>query len=247
MFKFPLYNGTKIRIVLSTLARTDQEVLHSNQLFKNLSSTGCCEKKKIDFIFCRLSGLEMCQPKFRKGSAPKLRGHLRHFLPGRLLSLPSNLALFPGGGIRRRPLRANAPFRNAAADQCQCGRRPPARSPGCAWSSPPLPHRLLPTAPAQARHASLGLKSEAARPAGRLPSRGLPSHAAPPKGHLCSRRRKRGGREAPRRSPRPAPFPLPPPVSTQSAGPPTRPPGLPAPIEPGLPRRPLPINPPLSP
>lgn len=54
-------------------------------------------------------------------------------------------------------MRANAPFRNAAADQCQCGRRPPARSPGCACSSPPLPHRLFSTAPAQDRHGALGL------------------------------------------------------------------------------------------
>lgn len=75
-------------------------------------------------------------------------------------------------------MRANAPFRNAAADQCQCGRRPPASSPGCACSSPPLPHRLLPTAPAEARHAVLGLGCEAARPADQLPSRGLPSHAS---------------------------------------------------------------------
>lgn len=119
-------------------------------------------------------------------------------------------------------MRPNAPFRNAAADQCQCGRRPAARSPGCDCSSPPLPHRLLPTAPAEARHAALGLGSEAARPAGQLLSRDLPSHATPPRDHLCSRRRRQGERRAPRRPPRPAPLPLPPPVSTQSAGRSTR-------------------------
>lgn len=78
-------------------------------------------------------------------------------------------ALLLGGVARRRPLRANAPFRNAPADQCQCGRRPPARSPGCA---PPLPHRLLPTAPAEARHAACGLASRAAQPEGFSPGRG---------------------------------------------------------------------------
>lgn len=161
-----------------------------------------------------LYGLEMRQQKFRKSTAPQAS---RPFAacsagPPPVSSFQSR-ALFPGGGIRRRPLRANAPFRNAAADQCQCGRRPPARSPGCACSSSPLPHYLLPTAPAQARHASLGLNSQAKRLAGRVPFRGLPSHAAPPKSHLCSRR-KREERDAPRRPPRPAPFPLPPPVST---------------------------------
>ena len=119
-------------------------------------------------------------------------------------------------------MRANAPFRNAAADQCQCGRRPPARSPGCACSSPPLPHRLLPTALAEARHAALGLGCEAARPAGQLRSRSLPSHTAPPRDHSCSPGSRQGWREAPRRAPRPAPLPLPAPVSTQSAGRPTR-------------------------
>lgn len=161
---------------------------------------------------------------------------MRRFLPACLLPLPSNPALFPVGRARRRPLRANAPFRNAAADQCQCGRRPPVRSHArmCLLvPSPPPPPPLNRSGPGPPCRPLPQIRGWAAGWPAPLPMSSQPSRTST--GPPVPPKEKRGGRRAPIRPPRSAPLPLPPPCSTQSAGRPTHPPGLPAPTEPGPP------------